>query len=146
MKITRKISKTVSGATRKVKRLGTKTMRTKPVRTVKKFAAGVGHAAKRVGRTVSRVERAMEGKPRKTFPRGLKVQSLVFDKREFTPTQARAWARQHGFRAPPSDTTPNTVRLRQSDPRYFHRNTYRMIRIAPGVQAAVALPKSRPIS
>jgi hypothetical protein len=71
---------------------------------------------------------------------GSRVQSLIFDKAQFTKAEARDWARKHGFRAPAVDEKPNTLRLRQIDPADMQKGTFGTIRFRPGVQAVVAVP------
>jgi hypothetical protein len=76
------------------------------------------------------------------FPRGTRIQTLLFDRHRFTPGGARTWAREAGFRAPASDVTAERVRVRQADPRRFVPGTFRTITIAPGVQAVIAVPRT----
>lgn len=71
-----------------------------------------------------------------------KVQSLQFDKDLFTADEAKAWARQHGFRYGKVDLGQgNWLRLRQADPEHFRPSTFRVISFRDGVQAVIAVPK-----
>lgn len=83
---------------------------------------------------------------KKRLPKGLEIQSLAFDNRKFTPSQARSWAASHGFRAPATDQTENRIRLRQRAPGSFSKETFRTVTLAPGVQAIVARPKPGSVS
>lgn len=48
------------------------------------------------------------------------VQSLIFDKSEFSLNRAKEWAKKHGFKTG-VDEKENTYRLRQKDPGKFKR-------------------------
>lgn len=68
------------------------------------------------------------------------IQSLHFCKRVFTPSQARSWARAHGFRAPSPDITPKQIRLRQKNPDRFQPGSFRTIELKPGLWTVVGRP------
>lgn len=70
-----------------------------------------------------------------------KVQTLVFSKDQFNASQARAWARSHGYKAPKVDATANAYRLRQEAPKAFRRGGFRTIPLAPGVQGVIGCPR-----
>lgn len=70
-----------------------------------------------------------------------KVQTLVFSKDQFNASQARAWARAHGYKAPKVDATANAYRLRQEAPKAFRRGGFRTIPLAPGVQGVIGCPR-----
>jgi hypothetical protein len=78
---------------------------------------------------------------RSRLPRGTRIQSLVFDKREHTPREARSWASEHGFKVPASEQTKNEIRLRQEPPGRFLKQTYRRITLDDGVDAVIAVPR-----
>jgi len=78
--------------------------------------------------------------PRRQFPAGTRIQSLVFDRRFFSPSEARSWASAHGFRAPAAEVYENSLRLRQASPERFKKGTFRMMSLDAGVQAVVASP------
>lgn len=66
------------------------------------------------------------------------VQSLALSKKRFsTAVEAKRWARQHGFEAPKVDETENEWRLRQDDPSFFHPESFRSIKLRPGVRAII---------
>lgn len=67
------------------------------------------------------------------------VQSLIFARRTFTPAEAKAWARSHGFRYGKVDVKANTLRLRQFPPAQCCASGG-TIRLRPGVQAYVCRP------
>lgn len=81
--------------------------------------------------------------PRKQFPAGLEVQSLVFDSARFSPREARSWASAHSYAAPAHERMPTTIRLRQKRKTSFVEGTFRTIFLRNGVQAIVALPKRK---
>ena len=66
---------------------------------------------------------------------GSEVQTLLFKRSDFTATQAKAWAKSHGFKSSKTDVKPETIRIRQAHPGKFSR--MRTIRMAPGVSAVV---------
>lgn len=65
------------------------------------------------------------------------VQSLVFDKEQFTHAAAEAWARGHGFKATKTDETESSYRLRQREPGDFVDGSFRTITLTDGVKAVV---------
>jgi len=82
-------------------------------------------------------------KKRQPWPRGLKTQSLAFDNRAFSKSEARSWASSHGFKAPATEEGPTRLWLKQAPKGRFQQGTFRTIQITKGVQAKVALPKKR---
>lgn len=66
----------------------------------------------------------------------MRVQSLLFDRSEYTVPQAKAWARGHGFKSSKVDLKPETIRLRQESPSKFE--TFRTKSFGHGVRAVVA--------
>ena len=77
------------------------------------------------------------------FPKGTRVQSLVFDRKRFSASAARSWAATHGFKAPATDPKPTTLRLRQAPPSNFAKTTFRTKAIAKGVKIVTASPKKK---
>jgi hypothetical protein len=47
---------------------------------------------------------------------GWKVQSLLFDRRDWDATRAKEWARSHGYRYDQIEATERKIRLRQREP------------------------------
>ena len=78
----------------------------------------------------------------KKSPRGTRIQSLVFDRSQFTRSSARSWAVSHGFKAPKTDEKQKTIRIRQEPPGRFAKGSYRTISLDAGVQGVIASPKS----
>lgn len=78
----------------------------------------------------------------KRFRRSTQVQSLIFDRDLFTAREARSWASAHEFKAPATDRTAHTLRLRQRNPGRFQRGTFRTITLRKGVKAVIGVPKS----
>jgi 8-oxo-dGTP pyrophosphatase MutT (NUDIX family) len=70
------------------------------------------------------------------------VQTLIFSKSKFSPSDARDWAKKHGYKATKVDVQRNTVRLRQVDPGVFAKDSFRTETVAPGVQAVYASRKA----
>lgn len=66
----------------------------------------------------------------------MRVQSLLFDRAEYTVPQAKAWARGHGFKSSKVDLKPETIRLRQEPPAKFE--TFRTKSFGHGIRAVVA--------
>lgn len=70
-------------------------------------------------------------------PRGsTEVQTLIFDRSEFTVAEAKRWAKDNGFKHSKVDVKPNTIRIRQHTPRGYR--VFRTKRLTGGVQAVVA--------
>ena len=79
--------------------------------------------------------------PQKRWPRGSRIQTLIFDRDMFTPAQAKNWAVDNEFKTSKVDLQPNTIRLRQIAPsRFDSRYGFRTIQITDGVQATVGVP------
>lgn len=85
---------------------------------------------------------ALKKKTTRRLPTGMRVQSLVFDAKRFSPREARSWASAHGFKAPAHERLATTLRLRQQNKTSFAPGTFRTIAMRGGVQAVVAVPKS----
>lgn len=65
---------------------------------------------------------------------GSEVQSLLFDK-QWTPAEAKRWAREHGYKTTKVHVTDQYIRLRQFDPVAGRQN--RMIEFGQGIKAIV---------
>lgn len=65
------------------------------------------------------------------------AQSLVFDKEYFTAKKAKAWAKREGFHYGKVHPKKTTIRLRQFDPKFFSKSSFRTIQIAKGVEAVI---------
>lgn len=84
----------------------------------------------------------------RTCPRGLEVQSILFDNRKWTPSEALDWARSHGFSASKllgevaytTHETPSHIRIRVQPPGKF--KGFRTIPFGDGegIQAVVGCP------
>lgn len=73
------------------------------------------------------------------------IQTLIFDRKRFSVSEAKQWAKKHGFRADKVDTpsSGNTIRLRQRAPGEFQAGTFRTITLTSGVQAVVGRPRKK---
>ena len=106
----------------------------------------------------TKVKRALNGKPKASRPKrkgarrdaapsGLKVcpvgtqtQSLVLSKQFFTLKQAENWIQRHGFTLRKIEESRNNWRFRQHDPKRFEDESFRTIRLRPGVEAVIGCP------
>ena len=81
----------------------------------------------------------------KRCPRGTTIQTIIFDKRHFTKTQAREWITRYGEAAGKADEagTGNYFRYRQREPGDFEKGSFRTITLAPDVKAIIGCPKQR---
>lgn len=79
----------------------------------------------------------------KRCPRGTTIQTLLFDKRHFTKTQAREWITKYGEAAGKADEKANFLRYRQRDPQDFEKGSLKTITLAPDVKAVIGCPKQR---
>jgi hypothetical protein len=74
--------------------------------------------------------------------KSLTVQSLLFSKNRFTSTQAKTWARRHGFAHIDVDEKPNTLRIRQIDPAVMQPKSFVIVGFGlSGIQAVLAKRK-----
>jgi len=62
-------------------------------------------------------------KMRKKKFENAKIQSLIFNKKKFTITEAKEWASDHGFTARKVEPTKNTLRIRQFSPNKIKKGT-----------------------
>lgn len=73
-----------------------------------------------------------------------KIQTLLFDKRIYSVSAAKAWARRHDFKYGKTDVGSETsrfIRLRQYAPDSFVSGHLRTITLKPGIQAVVGEPQ-----
>lgn len=82
--------------------------------------------------------------PQSQYKYPARIQSLLFDREHFTPGQAKAWAKKHGFKHGDVDTSTPKIRLRQFDPSEAAKGTYGTKEIAMGVKAVFAGRKGNP--
>jgi len=52
-----------------------------------------------------------------------KIQSLIFNKKKFSMSEAKEWASDHGFKAVKVEPTKNTLRIRQFSPNKIKKGT-----------------------
>ena len=79
-------------------------------------------------------------KSKSLCPRGTKIQSVVFSKKNYNQEGARLWLERHGFRNG-LDVKPGTIRARQKQPTEFRKDSFRSIKLGPGIGAVVGCPK-----
>lgn len=66
------------------------------------------------------------------------VQTLLFDRGDFTLQKAMGWARSHGFKVPTQiEQTPNYFHMRQRDPSQFIPGSFKTIELREGIKARV---------
>lgn len=75
------------------------------------------------------------------FTKPTDIQSLIFDKKKFTVKQAKKWAKDRNFQFGKVDEKPDTIRLRQFDPKKCQKGTFRTIDITNGVKAVICVKK-----
>lgn len=76
--------------------------------------------------------------------RGLRVQTVVFDREAFPrSSSALSWARRHGMKAAKIHTTSGSHRVRQEPPTAFDKGSFRTIYFRPGIAAVVGCPKRK---
>lgn len=69
------------------------------------------------------------------------VQTLLFPRSQYSPSEARAWAKDHGYLAVKVDVQTNYIRLRQRDPAEFSR--LRTVDFGKGIKAVVGVLKAK---
>jgi hypothetical protein len=74
-------------------------------------------------------------------PVGTQVQTLIFDRDQFSRSEAIAWARRNAYRTDKVDTTANSFRIRQSSPGRFTRDSFRTISLSDRVKAVIGCPR-----
>jgi hypothetical protein len=70
--------------------------------------------------------------------KGSEIQSLLFDK-QWSPEEAQAWARSHGYKATKVHVTDNYIRLRQFAP--IAGTEKRTITLGQGIKAILEQTK-----
>ncbi len=61
------------------------------------------------------------------------VQSIIFDKKVFTLSRAKQWAKSHGYKSD-VDVKEHTFRMRQREPTEFIENSFRIKGITNGIK------------
>jgi len=64
----------------------------------------------------------------------LVIQTLLFDKKKFSRSQAVSWAKDHDFKSSKVDETENFFRLRQRKPNDFKRDSFRTKELTSGIK------------
>jgi hypothetical protein len=78
------------------------------------------------------------------FARSTEVQTILFDRQEWTVSAAKEWLRRHDRKIPKVDTTRDYLRFRQASPSQFESGTFRTIPFGRnGIKAVIAVPKIR---
>jgi hypothetical protein len=73
--------------------------------------------------------------PVRRCPTGSQVQALLFSRFDYTPSEAKRWAKSHGYKYGDVDVGPAWIHLRQRDPRGFRR--IRTVWFGRGIKARV---------
>ena len=71
---------------------------------------------------------------------GTQVQTVILSKNFFNQREAKSWIGRNDFRISKIDETANSWRFRQQPPDWFEKQTFRTIRLRPGVQAVIGCP------
>lgn len=109
-------------------------------------------AVKKHWKTLSKINQSEGGNPivepkfekgttiQKFCPEGTKIQTLLFEKKNFTQAQAKKWATEHGFEDG-IDEGITVIRMRQEDPKHFVKKKFKTIKLKDGVLAVIGCPK-----
>jgi purine-nucleoside phosphorylase len=81
--------------------------------------------------------RFMRSAAKKKKKESTTVQTLIFSKKHFTKSEAKAWAKSHDYKSSGVDETEKSYRIRQRDPGDFKKDSLRTIKMTTGVQAVV---------
>jgi hypothetical protein len=73
-------------------------------------------------------------------PSGMEIQTVLFDKDNYSESEAKTWLLNHDLRSKKVDETENNFRFRQKSPLRFNEDSFRTIRLKKGIQAVVACP------
>jgi hypothetical protein len=80
----------------------------------------------------------------KTKPGKSTVQSLLFPKKKFTKSQAKAWAKKHGYHAGTVDSgSGEYLSIRQYNPSDFSRIRTKTLPGGSGVKARIGVVKKK---
>ena len=73
---------------------------------------------------------------------GMKIQSILFDRAQWTAGRAKKWLRGHGAKTPKVDATADNLRFRQAPPFHFKKGSFRTKTLDQpmGIKAVVACP------
>ena len=75
-------------------------------------------------------------------PVGTQVQTLILSQQFFNQREASSWIRRHGFCLTKIDESANFWRFRQQNPDAFEKDSFRTIRLRPGVEAVIGCPRN----
>ena len=78
----------------------------------------------------------------KTKPGKSTIQSLLFPKKKFNKTQAKAWAKSHGYAASGVDGSGEYWRIRQYNPSEFSRMRTKALG-KRGIKAVIGVVKKK---
>ena len=73
-------------------------------------------------------------------PVGTQVQSVILSQQFFSLREAESWIRRNGFHISKIDESQNFWRFRQQPPTRFEKESFRTIRLRPGVEAVIGCP------
>lgn len=93
---------------------------------------------KRIEELQSKFEKG--GTAGRLCPIGTQIQTLLFNKENFSKAEAKKWAKKHDFNFGKVDVKTNHFRLRQQNPSAFKEDTFRTIHLTQGVSAVIACP------
>ncbi len=71
------------------------------------------------------------------------LQSIAFDKKKFSPKEAKNWIKSHKYKLPKTDITDTQIRFRQVAPAYIKKkgyNNFIIKQISNGIQFIIAYP------
>lgn len=74
--------------------------------------------------------------------KSMHIQSLSFKKPLFTVAKARAWANKRGFNSRKAHVVKSYIKLRQFEPKYFTKTSFRTKELTKGILATMAKLKS----
>lgn len=74
-------------------------------------------------------------------PVGTQIQTIIFDKEQFTEKQAKDWAQKNDMLYGYVDEKENTYRIRQREPSNFTGGSFRTINLDKGINAVIGCPK-----
>jgi hypothetical protein len=71
-----------------------------------------------------------------------RVQTIMFDKAQWTTETAQRWLRQHHYHGLRADAKGKVIRFRQIEPEFFQKQTFRTIPFGDdGIQAVIGSPR-----
>ena len=68
------------------------------------------------------------------------IQTLIFSKPGFTTKSAKSWAKRHNFKFDKTDVKAYSIRIRQHDPSFYKKRSFRTITVLESTRRGTLKP------